>query len=243
MSKHCYKIGSILFLLVSTFNCAEKENNLSSKPNSSKGKEIKVEQDKREVVGVDSYQELKGSGFVVKNYIQLKAAAKACLGGYVGTVDDSMFAAARCPGQEAIPADFAETGKIAILGKDKCTFRKSNIYDSLKDQLWAPELAGRTETLTNEITSSYLQALAVGADVYAHTVEDPMSLCNDKEKSLELASNCLPQYSESQLKSVAKDLQESCEKGPMEARQAIATIMGSAAFAAAALPVNAQKED
>jgi hypothetical protein len=229
-----------------TAACSKKDEAFSSSSGKKKEEvkedsEIDVDGEKRGVEGIDSFQALKGTGFVVKNYLQLKAAAKVCLGANLGLVNDSMFAANRCPNQTAVGAPAEGNEKLEILGVDKCSDRGKNIYDALKSQLWAPELAGRTDTLSNDLTPNYLQALALAGDVYAHTVTSPGNLCDTEEKAQELLERCLPLYSKSKIEAVAPAIHESCKEGAIKAREAIATILGSAAFAAAS-PSNAATE-
>lgn len=190
-----------------------------------------VTSEDKEVEGVDSYQGVKGSGFVVKNYLQLKAATEACVGAGMGVVADDMFAMGRCGAGVGNPGG---GDKLVILGADKCAFRNQNIFDVLKDSLWSPDLAGRTDTLANQLTPSYLQALATAADVVAHSVANPQELCGTKEKALELLGKCVAQFSPSSLDSAAEKIAEICAQGGTKSREAIATIIGSAAFASAA---------
>lgn len=206
-------------------------SNDKSSGSKDKDDDTDVVDDSKDIETIDSYQDVQGSAFLVKNNLQLKAAAVACLGEGPGTVGDDMFSAKLCPGNGGTPA----TGdKLVILGADKCGIRGKNIYDALKDQLWSPDLAGRTDTLGNHLTPSYLQALAVAADVYAHTVENPQALCGDEDKALDLLKRCVSQFDPASLDAAVKEIAGICSKGGVEARQAIATILGSAAFAAAA---------
>jgi hypothetical protein len=186
--------------------------------------------DNKSVEAIDSYQNVRGSGFVVKNNLQLKAAADACLGPGLGVITDDMFAANRC--QQGMGG--ATGDKLVILGADKCPLRGQHIYEVLKNQLWSPDLAGRTDTLANQLTPSYLQALAQAADVYAHGVTDPGSLCGTQEKAKELLTRCIAQFAGKDLGPAAQKIAGICAEGGPKAREAIATVLGSAAFAAAA---------
>jgi hypothetical protein len=170
-----------------------------------------------------------GASFTVKNYLQLKGAADQCLGAGLGLVSADMFAAAcdKQPAPGERPAD-----KKAILGKDKCNLVGSNIIEANKSRLWDPESAARTTTLANTLNPDYLSALAEVADVYAHGVQDPMALCGTVESATSLAGNCLGQYEPAALTAAVNYLQTQCAKGSKEAREAIATMLGSAAFAA-----------
>ncbi len=195
--------------------------------------EVVVLEDTKGIEGIDSYKGLRGTGFAVKNYLQLKTAAEACLGGGLGVVSADMFAPGRCQGAKTAAAP-APGDKLTILGADKCAVQGQNIYDVLKDQLWSPELAGRTDTLSNELTPGYLQAMALAADVYVHSVQDPGSLCDTKEKTKILLHKCIAQYDDKALDKAVDAIQVLCAGGGVQARQALATILGSAAFAAAA---------
>lgn len=170
-----------------------------------------------------------GAAFTVKNYVQLKGAAEQCLGAGLGAVTADMFAQA-CPGKGApgaLPAD-----KKAILGRDKCNLVGTNIIDANKARLWDPESAARTTTLANTLNPDYLSALAEVADVYTHALQDPMTLCSTVEAATNLAGNCLGQFEPAALTAAVNHLQTQCAKGSKEAREAIATMIGSAAFAA-----------
>ena len=194
--------------------------------------------DTQQVQGVDAYQGVQGTGFIAKNYLQLRAAADSCLGAGLGTISDDMFAAGTCQNQPApsLPAD-----KVPILGADKCDDRGKYVYEALQAQLWAPSLAGRTDTLANQLTPSYLTALAVAADVYAHTVANPQDLCGTRAAAQQLLSNCMGQFAPAQLNTVVDGLVALCSQGGVQSRAAIATIIGSAAFAAAVPYDNVQQ--
>ena len=245
MVTRIYKKGWFMVAVLAaslTVACSKKEESFSSaskkKKSDEETKEIDVDGEKRGVEGIDSYQALRGAGFIVKNYLQLKAAARVCLGANLGVVEDSMFTDGRCENQQAAVTPAPGNEIKAILGVDKCDARGKNIYDALKNQLWAPELAGRTDTLSNELTPAYLQALAQAADVYAHTVDQPGDLCDTLDKTKELMTRCLAQFPAAQVEPLAEDIHNICKGGALDAREAIATILGSAAFAAAS-PSNA----
>ena len=186
--------------------------------------------DNKSVEEIDSYQSVRGSGFIVKNNLQLKAAADSCLGPGLGIITPDMFAQGRCPGG----GGGATGDRLVILGADKCGMRTQHIYEVLKAQLWSPDLAGRTDTLSNQLTPPYLQALAQAADVYAHGVSDPAALCGTPEKAKDLLNRCLAQIAGKDLMKVAEKIAALCAEGGPKAREAIATVLGSAAFAAAA---------
>jgi hypothetical protein len=188
-----------------------------------------VYSDNKTVDEIDSYQGVRGTGFIVKNNIQLKAAAEACLGPGLGVITDDMFAQGRCPGA----AGGATGDRLVILGADKCSVRGKHIYEVLKGQLWSPDLAGRTDTLSNQLTPSYLQALAQSADVYAHGVSDPSALCSTSDKAKDFLTRCLAQIASNDLAQAAEKISTLCSQGGAKAREAIATVLGSAAFAAA----------
>ena len=180
----------------------------------------------------DNYKSVDGAGFTVKNYLQLKSATEQCLGAGLGIVTSDMFTPGVCPkgkNMGALPAD-----KKAILGADKCALAVSgvNVLDGNKNRLWDPESAARTATLANTLNPDYLSALAEVADVYAHGVSDPVALCGTIEAATKLLGGCLSQYEPAALSAAANALQASCSEGPAEARAAIATMIGSAAFAA-----------
>jgi hypothetical protein len=240
-SNHMPRTILALALLALVWSCADDADIKGGGQKGEDGKTIEVLENTKEVEGIDSFQGLKGTGFVVKNYIQLKSAAEVCLGQGLGAISDDMFAAGRCP--NAKPAGEPEAGneKLVILGADKCAYRNQNIYDVLKDQLWSPDLAGRTDTLANQLTPSYLQALATAADVYAHTVYQPANLCDSKDKTEELVNRCLSQYSGGDLDPVVESIHELCTQGTVKAREALATILGSAAFASA-VPRNGEED-
>ena len=187
--------------------------------------------DNKTVEEIDSYQGIRGAGFVVKNNIQLTAAAEACLGPGLGIITRDMFAQGRCPG--AGRGGGATGDRLVILGADKCGALGKPIYEVLKAQLWSPDLAGRTDTLSNQLTSSYLQALAQSADVYAHGVNDPAALCSTPEKAKEFLTRCLAQIATKDLTKAAEKISALCAEGGAKSREAIATVLGSAAFAAA----------
>lgn len=170
-----------------------------------------------------------GASFTVKNYLQLKGAADQCLGAGLGMVSNDMFSAV-C-GKNPAPGELPKDKK-AILGQDKCNLIGSNIIEANKSRLWDPESAARTTTLANTLNPDYLSALAEVADVYAHGVQDPMALCGTIEAATSLAGNCLGQYEPAALTAAVNYLQTQCAKGSKEAREAIATMLGSAAFAA-----------
>jgi hypothetical protein len=195
---------------------------------------VDVKEVNQGIQSIDSYQAVNANAFVVKNNLQLRAAADACLGAGLGVITDDMFAAGRCQGgaRQQAPAQ-ADSEKLVILGADKCGYRSQHIYEVLKDQLWSPDLAGRTDTLANELTPSYLQALAVAADVYAHGVSQPGALCDTPEKAKELVGKCLAQYPEAEIDKAATAIAGLCSQGAVKAREALATILGSVAFAAA----------
>jgi len=182
----------------------------------------------------DNYKSVDGAGFTVKNYLQLKSATEQCLGAGLGIVTSDMFTPGVCPkgkNMGALPAD-----KKAILGADKCDWAANpkgmNVLDGNKSRLWDPESAARTATLANTLNPDYLSALAEVADVYAHGVPDPVALCGTIEAATKLLGGCLSQYEPAALSAAANALQSSCSKGPAEARAAIATMIGSAAFSA-----------
>ncbi len=180
----------------------------------------------------DNYKSVDGAGFTVKNYLQLKSATEQCLGPGLGTVTADMFTPGVCPKGKNMGA--LSAGKKAILGADKCALAASgaNVLDGNKNRLWDPESAARTATLANTLNPDYLSALAEVADVYAHGISDPVALCGTIEAATKLLGGCLSQYEPAALTAAANALQASCSKGPAEARAAIATMIGSAAFAA-----------
>jgi hypothetical protein len=143
-----------------------------------------------------------------------------------------MFKVGLCPGAKAsqpLPPDKSE-----ILGGDKCVMIGQNVFDALATSLWSPNLAGRTDTLANTLTPAYLTALATAADVYAHGVVNPSALCSTKDAASALVAKCLPQYEKPALDAVTDTIVNVCNQGPAGPRSAIAMIIGSVAFAAAA---------
>ena len=180
----------------------------------------------------DNYKSVDGASFTVKNYLQLKSATEQCLGPGLGIVSADMFTPGACPKGKNMGA--LSPDKKAILGADKCALAATgtNVVDANKSRLWDPESAARTATLANTLNPDYLSALAEVADVYAHGVSDPVALCGTIEAATKLLGGCLGQYEPAALTVAANTLQASCSKGPAEARAAIATMIGSAAFAA-----------
>jgi hypothetical protein len=73
----------------------------------------------------------------------------------------------------------------------------------------------------------------VAADVYAHGVSQPVALCDTPEKAKELVGTCLSQYPEAEIEKAATAIAGLCSQGAVKAREALATILGSVAFAAA----------
>lgn len=269
-------------LLVLNLACGEKSNKVGAGMSAPKPPEppavkeaekrsssVKIIEANPSVEGVDSYRSVGAAGFVVKNYLQLKAAADACLGPGLGYIRDDMFAPGRCQGPakplppEALAANAGDAiidalngagstvtatatsttldnARDIILGADKCDMRSSHILEVLKGQLWDPMLAGRTDTLANQLTPAYLQALAVAADVYVHSIDYPQLLCDSEDKAAALVSRCLAQ-DRTAVMQVATAISGVCQSGALKARQALASILGSSAFAAAT-PKGATKE-
>lgn len=235
--------------------CGESRSRPVSSPEPSdrqeddeKQPDVKIKEVNPGVDGIDSYQRVQMTAFVVKNNLQLRAAADTCLGPGLGIIQDDMFAPRLC--SNARDLEFIQTrppnpnenlngnpdfggDKFVILGADKCGARGQHIFDVLQDRLWSPDLAGRTDTLANQLTPNYLQALATAADVYAHGVAQPMMLCDTMERAQDLVSKCLGQYPLGAREAVAQLVNRLCSQGPIKAREAIASILGSAAFAAA----------
>jgi hypothetical protein len=198
---------------------------------------IEVFEEQRGVSDVDSYQKLAGQRVLAKNYLQLRTSADACVGATgLAVVRDDMFASAACAGAPAVPAAQPGDERVAILGRDKCGWRGSDVFDLLQGQLWSPVKAGRSDTLAGEMTPPYLQALAMAADVVAHSVPFPATLCDSQDKARDLLARCLPLVPAARLDETATSISAQCTQGARQARAAIATIIGSAAFAAAVLP-------
>ncbi|MBM4251566.1 MAG: hypothetical protein FJ146_06310 [Deltaproteobacteria bacterium] len=174
---------------------------------------------------------LGGAAFTVKNYLQLKGVADQCLGAGLGTVTADMFTEL-CPGKQASEKPPLKNDQKVILGRDKCGLIGTNIIEANKSRLWDPESAARTTTLANTLNPDYLSALAEVADVYTHGIPEPMTLCGTVEAATRLAGNCLGQFEPAALTAAVNHLQTQCAKGSKEAREAIATMIGSAAFAA-----------
>ena len=223
----------LLLPLVAVVSCSgSTQSSVGSKLVKSSGaasiRNDKVDTERGSDVGV-----IGGASFTVKNYIQLKNATEQCLGQNLGTVTVDMIQGGKCPGSGNMAAAAAADRK-PILGQDKCALvsAKANIIDANKTRLWDPESASRTATLANTLNPDYLAALAEVADVYAYGVQDPMALCSTVEAATKLVGSCLGQYEPAALTTVVNQMQVACAKGSNEARAAIASMIGSAAFAA-----------
>lgn len=195
---------------------------------------------------------------VVKNDLQLRASADICLGPGLGIIKGDMFVSGLCAADDQIESIFRQdidvltdgdsgrelgleinpylendNTKIPILGANFCFARGQHIFTILKDQLWSPDLATRSDTLSNELTANYLRALATAANIYAHGVVRPSELCDTASRARELVNRCLGLYPQHKLVNIAEVIQASCAQGASKAREAIARILGSAAFAVA----------
>ena len=173
---------------------------------------------------------------LMKNYMQLSSAIDNCVGPGLGTITNDMFVPGQCPN---VPTFQTPADKVPILSPTECVNTGQNILDVNKAQLWDPAQAGRTVTLANNLTAGYLTALAEVADVYAHGVTNPSSLCSTQAQAQTLVQNCLSQFDPTTLANVTTTIQQLCAQGPLQARQAIATIIGSVAFASVSAPASA----
>ena len=179
---------------------------------------------------IEIVQNISGLGaFQVKSVDVLKASIIGCFNNQdILSISDDMLIT------EEVADDLGSGRERFLIPKEAVTYvAGANIVD-LESENLSGEPGPVTGVRSDQLTDTYLRAVAVVADVVAHncSANDPYCTCGSEQSATDMLSRCLPSFNPNSdaFKGLAVKFAEHCGATEKSQREAIASLISSYAF-------------